>query len=156
MTEPGASQLEQELYVWKKLKQAGFEGDGPGLEPGPAPGDDPEPEPLTEGERCMALADRYERNPAARRACIEAHGTTCAICGFDFAKAYGPQFAGIIQVHHITPLHKIGQSHVVDPVRALIPVCPNCHVALHSKPGGGTYTPDELRNIMGQGRGCRQ
>lgn len=104
---------------------------------------------LVEGALKAVAADRYERSRAARQACIQAHGATCAICGFDFAKAYGPQFAGIIQVHHIVPLHETGKAHEVDPIRDLIPVCPNCHVALHAKPGG-TYTPDELRALMGK------
>ena len=52
-----------------------------------------------------------------------------------------------IRDSHIVPLHERAGEHVVDPVRDLIPVCPNCHVALHSKPGG-TYLPDELRELM--------
>lgn len=104
-------------------------------------------QPLTEGARCSITIDRYERSRSARQACLQANGTTCAICGFDFAKAYGPGFAGIIQVHHVTPLCEIGREYQVDPVHDLIPVCPNCHVALHSKPGG-TYTPDELRTLL--------
>ncbi len=104
-------------------------------------------QPLTEGARCSITIDRYERSRSARRACLQANGTTCAICGFDFAEAYGPEFAGIIQVHHIVPLSEINREYQVDPVHDLIPVCPNCHVALHSKPGG-TYTPDELKALM--------
>ncbi|WP_187367778.1 MULTISPECIES: HNH endonuclease [Enorma] len=102
---------------------------------------------LREGSSCEVTLDRYERSEVARKACIAAHGATCAICGFDFSHTYGAAFAGIIQVHHIVPLHVIGEEHEVDPVRDLIPVCPNCHVALHSKPGG-TYLPDELRALM--------
>ena len=101
---------------------------------------------LAEGALCTVVTDRFERSRAARQRCIDAHGATCAICGFDFAAAYGPEFAGIIQVHHIVPLHELGEAHEVDPVRDLIPVCPNCHVALHSKPGG-TYTPAELKGL---------
>lgn len=104
-------------------------------------------EEFAEGALKTAYGDRYERSRVARRACINAHGTACAICGFDFAKVYGPEFAGIIQVHHIVPLHEIAKSHKVDPAHDLIPVCPNCHVALHAKPGG-VYTPAELREIM--------
>lgn len=107
----------------------------------------PTQEELTEGALTEVTLDRYERSKTARKACLAAHGTTCAICGFDFAKTYGPDFAGIIQVHHIVPLHERARKHVVDPVRDLIPVCPNCHVALHSRPGG-TYLPDELRELM--------
>lgn len=102
---------------------------------------------LTEGAMTEVTLDRHERSKTAREACLAAHGTTCVICGFDFAKMYGPDFAGIIQVHHIVPLRERAGEHVVDPVRDLIPVCPNCHVALHSKPGG-TYLPDELRELM--------
>ena len=109
---------------------------------------DEDPDQLfTEGAQCSIVADRYERSRSALQACLQANGTVCAICGFDFAKAYGAEFAGIIQVHHITPISEIGHEHQVDPVHDLIPVCPNCHVALHSKPGG-TYTPDELRALL--------
>ena len=109
---------------------------------------DEDPDQLfTEGAQCNIVADRCERSRSARQSCLQANGTACAICGFDFAKAYGPKFAGIIQVHHITPISEIGHEHQVDPVHDLIPVCPNCHVALHSKPGG-TYTPDELRALL--------
>lgn len=109
---------------------------------------DEDPDQLfTEGAQCNIVADRYERSRSARQACLQANGTVCAICGFDFAKAYGAEFAGIIQVHHITPISEIGHEYQVDPVHDLIPVCPNCHVALHSKPGG-TYTPDELRALL--------
>lgn len=145
-----SKQLEQEAYVLKKLAQAGF-----GEKPEKSEESADAAELLTEGATISVRADRYERSRAARRACIEAHGATCAICGFDFAKTYGPQFTGIIQVHHVVPLHQTATEHVVDPVRDLIPVCPNCHVALHAKPGGGTYTPDELRVLMGLAKGSR-
>lgn len=168
-----SKQIEQEAYVWKKLGQAGFGMDSnrPEAPLGPEAPEDSrgsesvetasdeaeaaDAEPLTEGAMTSVRADRYERSRAARQACIKAHSATCAICGFDFAKAYGPQFAGIIQVHHVVPLHQTAAKHVVDPVRDLIPVCPNCHVALHAKPGGGTYTPDELRLLMGLVKGSR-
>ena len=50
-------------------------------------------------------------------------------------------------MHHIIPLSEINREYQVDPAKDIIPVCPNCHVALHSKPGG-TYTPDELKALM--------
>ena len=146
-------------FFRQKLRDAGFCGDAiegaqekAAANATIAPESPPEQQAtdsLIEGALKAVAGDRYERSRAARQACIQAHGATCAICGFDFAKAYGPQFAGIIQVHHIVPLHETGESHEVDPVRDLIPVCPNCHVALHAKPGG-TYTPDELRALMGK------
>jgi 5-methylcytosine-specific restriction protein A len=52
-----------------------------------------------------------------------------------FEKTYGPEFKDIIEVHHIVPLNQIGEAYAVDPINDLIPVCPNCHTALHSKHG---------------------
>lgn len=104
---------------------------------------------LHEGEEEHINFLKYERNPKARAACLAAHGAVCAVCGMDFEKNYGPQFAGIIEVHHIVPLSKIGKDYVVDPVKDLVPVCPNCHTALHSKKGG-VYTIEELKKMRGE------
>lgn len=104
-------------------------------------------EVFLEGSLMTIISDRWERNKAARRACLAAHGTACAVCGFDFGRAYGSAFAGKIEVHHKVPLSEIRAGHVVDPVNDLVPLCPNCHMAIHSKPGGGTYTVDELRRM---------
>ena len=99
---------------------------------------------LLEGAEQEIISNRYERSRAARRRCIAAWGTACQVCGFDFGAVYGPEFAGKIEVHHIVPVSEIGDTYVVDPVRDLRPVCPNCHTALHSKKGG-VYTPEELK-----------
>lgn len=107
----------------------------------------PDEDPIFEGSLHEVAADRFERSRAARNACIAAHGTTCSICGFDFGTTYGEQAKGMIHVHHITPLHEIGAQHEVDPIEDLIPVCANCHMVLHSKPGG-TYTPNEVREML--------
>ena len=105
---------------------------------------------LHEGTEEYTTSLKYERNPKARAACLAAHGTVCAVCGIDFSKAYGPEFAGTIEVHHIVPISQIGKDYVVDPVKDLVPVCPNCLTALHSKKGG-VYTVEELK-AMREGR----
>lgn len=102
-----------------------------------------------EGSLQRIAVNTYERNPAARRRCIEIHGTKCAICGFDFAKFYGEDFEGLIHVHHLKPLYTVGEEYVVNPETDLLPVCPNCHLALHSK-ANGVYTPEELRELIGK------
>ncbi len=110
-------------------------------------------ERIVEGARKAVTSNQYERNPKARAACIAAYGTACSVCGIDLGKAYGPELAGRIEVHHIVPLSEIGKEYVVDPVRDLRPVCPNCHMALHSKKDG-VYTIEELKAIRsGDGRG---
>lgn len=75
----------------------------------------------------------YERNTVARNKCIEHHGAICNVCQFDFKAVYGDIGNGFIHVHHIVPLHTIKESYIVDPVKDLIPVCPNCHAMLHRK-----------------------
>ena len=92
-------------------------------------------------------ASVLKTTPAARKKCIEVHGTACNICGFDFGTVYGLEFVGKIHVHHKLPLHEIKEDYVVDPVEDLIPVCPNCHMILHSKPGG-FYTVDEVKTMV--------
>ena len=101
-----------------------------------------------EGAEIAILTDRFERSRAARRRCIAAHGTACAVCGVDFGHLYGPQFAGKIEVHHRKPLNEIRLDYVVDPVADLVPVCPNCHMVIHSKPGGGAYSVEEVRDML--------
>ncbi len=87
--------------------------------------------PLNEGAVCQVLVNAYERNPVARKKCIEYYGTSCYVCDFNFYKIFGELGEGFIHIHHLHPLSKIGQEYEVDPVRDLRPVCPNCHAMIH-------------------------
>jgi len=51
--------------------------------------------------------------------------------GIDFHKQYGDLGTGYIHVHHELELSEIGEDYVVDPIKDLKPVCPNCHAMLH-------------------------
>lgn len=84
-----------------------------------------------EGTVRQVIVNAYERNPAARQACVEHHGTSCAVCGFNFGAKYGKIGAGFIHVHHLKPLASIKEGYDVDPINDLVPVCPNCHAMLH-------------------------
>ncbi len=90
-----------------------------------------EEEELFEGTERRVMATIYERNPAARRRCIEHHGAICKVCGFDFYGVYGKVAEGFIHVHHIKPISEIARKYSVDPIRDLVPVCPNCHAVIH-------------------------
>lgn len=103
--------------------------------------------PLVEGAVCRVTVNAYERNPQARRQCIEANGTSCAICGFNFGEVYGEVAEGYIHVHHIRPLSEIGGPYTVDPVEDLQPVCPNCHAVLHRRIPA--FRMDEVRALLG-------
>ena len=86
---------------------------------------------LFEGAMRRVSSNGYERNSDARRQCIETHGVSCMVCGFNFQSAYGAAAAGLIHVHHVTPLSSIAQSHEVNPTADLVPLCPNCHLVVH-------------------------
>ncbi|WP_438319048.1 HNH endonuclease [Sporosarcina sp. FA9] len=75
----------------------------------------------------------YERNPVARRKCIEHYGCSCIICKFNFESTYGNLGKDFIHVRHLQELHTIGEEYEVDPIADLRPVCPNCHYMLHKK-----------------------
>lgn len=100
---------------------------------------------LYEGDANEIKSRKYERNPVARRICIDKYGCRCAICGFDFEKEYGEIGKGFIEVHHIIPVSAIGQQYVINPENDLIPLCSNCHSMIHRK--NPPYLPKELVNL---------
>jgi hypothetical protein len=97
-----------------------------------SPREPPESTPaLFEGTVYQIELTAFERNPEARRRCIEHYGTRCVACAFDFGATYGAVANGIIHVHHLVPLSEIGEAYVVDPIADLNPLCPNCHTVAH-------------------------
>jgi len=100
-----------------------------------------------EGKKKTVRVNVYERNPAARRACINHHGVACCVCGFDFGKVYGSKFNGKIHVHHLKMVSESDKEYVIDPINDLRPVCPNCHMVLHSKKDI-CYTVEEVIDIL--------
>ena len=86
-----------------------------------------------EGGKTTILVNKYERNRIAREKCIEYHGVTCVVCGFNFEKVYGDIGKDFIEVHHLIKVSDKKQVYEVSPVKDLRPVCPNCHAMLHKK-----------------------
>jgi len=113
-------------------------GEGPSL-----PGELPSQQLYPEGAVRRVLVNAYERNPSARRRCIEYYGATCSICEFNFKSVYGDAAEGFIHVHHLKPLAEIGGSYRVDPIKDLRPLCPNCHAVIHLRTPA--YTIEEVR-----------
>ncbi len=100
-----------------------------------------------EGNRVSVLVNKYERSRTNRDACIREYGAWCRVCDFDFAKAYGEIGEGYIHVHHLTPLAALdGKARKIDPIKDMLPVCPNCHEMLHQC--DPPYTIDQLREII--------
>lgn len=88
---------------------------------------------LNEGAKITVSVNKFERNPKAREACLRHFGYNCQICDFNFEETYGEVGKDSIHVHHLIPLSEIGTSYQVNPIKDLIPVCPNCHLILHKK-----------------------
>ncbi len=104
-------------------------------------------EDIFEGEVLQSVVRRRERNPRNRLLCIRIHGERCAACGMEPRARYG--IAGsVIEVHHQQPLSTLGEPRVYDPKKDLVPLCPTCHRAAHTR-RPLPYSPNELRDLIG-------
>jgi hypothetical protein len=102
---------------------------------------------VVEGAKRQITVNAYERDPTAKLRCIKKWGCICVACGFDFQAVYGELGKGFIHVHHLRPIHTIGEAYVLDPEVDLRPVCPNCHSMLHKKQK--VLSIEELASILG-------
>lgn len=98
-----------------------------------------------EGRLLFRKHRRYERDRklvARKRADVlkKTGRLACEVCDFDSSEEYGEGVV-VIDVHHVLPLHKIGESKTRLTDLAL--VCPTCHRVIHAhKP---FITPAELK-----------
>lgn len=86
-----------------------------------------------EGAVSQVIVNRYERDPNARKKCLEHYGYNCFACGLNMGKVYGSIAEKFIHVHHEKPLSEIGETYKLDPIADLKPLCPNCHAIIHLK-----------------------
>ena len=93
---------------------------------------------------------KYERNRINRSICLAHKGYSCAVCGFNFLQQYGIIGKEFIEVHHTTPVSKMGDDYVLDIDRDLVPVCSNCHSMIHRK--DPPITIEELKAKIINGR----
>ena len=108
---------------------------------------------LYEGTIMQVCINKYERNHEARERCLAIKGYKCSVCGMNFEKVYGEIGHGFIHVHHIVPLSTIGKNYIIDPIKDLVPVCPNCHSMLHKGCNGVMLSVDELKKRMKETNG---
>jgi len=102
-----------------------------------------------EGTLSRVVLNKYERNQKHRKSCIAHYGTTCTVCDMDFKEVYGSEAEGLIHVHHLVPVSKIGEigeDYEFDPIRDLRPLCPNCHAVAHRKEP--PFTIEELVSLI--------
>lgn len=101
---------------------------------------------LMEGEVKLSVIRRRERNPRNRLLCLRVHGHQCKVCGVKPSELYGDA-GDIIEVHHLQPLSSSDGVRTYNPATDLIPVCPNCHRAAHTR-RPAPWSPDELREKL--------
>jgi 5-methylcytosine-specific restriction protein A len=90
-----------------------------------------EAEKIVVGASKIISVNSFERDPVARTKCLAHHGYKCAVCSFDFEEFYGSIGQNYIHVHHTFPFSEVREKYLLDPIRDLIPVCPNCHAMIH-------------------------
>lgn len=101
-----------------------------------------------EGGKSTKYVTSFERNPAARKDCLDYHGAVCKVCEFDFFAEYGLLGKGFMHVHHLRPVSlNEGEVMEIDPTEDLVPVCPNCHAMLHRRKP--PFTVEELKRLRG-------
>lgn len=97
-----------------------------------------------EGIPDEALVTRYERSRVNRAVCLAFHGYSCKACGLNMQDQYGEIARQFIHVHHLNPV--ASGPTTPDPVRDMVPLCPNCHAIAHRR--NPPFTVGEIRNMI--------
>lgn len=84
-----------------------------------------------EGDQNSILVNKYERSRYNRALCLRYYGFSCRGCGIHMEAKYGPIGQNVIHVHHVIPLSLMEGSYRLNPIKDLIPLCPNCHNVVH-------------------------
>ncbi|MGY2803932.1 HNH endonuclease [Bradyrhizobium sp. USDA 4506] len=99
-----------------------------------------------EGARTQVEVNRYERDRRNRAAALAIHGYACVVCSSDLGDRYGPAAVGLIEVHHLTPVSKLGPDYCINPATDLVPLCPNCHRVAHRR--DPPFMVEELKAML--------
>lgn len=106
-----------------------------------------------EGAQRTITINAFERSRAARAACLAHYGRRCCVCDFEGIDVYGAIGDGVIHVHHVIPVADMKREYVLDAIRDLRPVCPNCHAVIHSTRPALTIA--QLRSALGREEGAK-
>lgn len=99
-----------------------------------------------EGRVTVGTITRRERSPRNRLLCLSMHGHRCVACDLVPSTVYG-EAGSIIEVHHLEPVSLLGEPRPYDPRTDLVPLCPNCHRAVHTR-RPVPYTLEELKGMI--------
>jgi 5-methylcytosine-specific restriction protein A len=98
-------------------------------------------------ERLHLVRERNQRLVKRKKELtIERTGVLqCEACGFCFEAKYGERAKGIIEVHHIRPLHTLTPDTITS-LDDLCLLCANCHRVIHTQ--NPWMTLDQLKSII--------
>ena len=99
-----------------------------------------------EGGESEVTCKKYERSRFNRQLCLSYYGFRCRACNKLMEEIYGKAGTSVIHVHHLTPVSLMGGPRTLNPIRDLVPLCPNCHNVAHRK--HPPYSLDELREFL--------
>jgi 5-methylcytosine-specific restriction enzyme A len=99
-----------------------------------------------EGNKTKILVNKYERNRLNRKCCLDHYGYNCMVCNMNFMEKYNEIGKNYIHVHHTILVSEIGEDYIINPIKDLVPVCPNCHAMLHKR--NPPYSIKELKDII--------
>jgi len=102
-----------------------------------------------EGDVIQTSIYRRERSSRNRLLCLAIHGHRCVVCGLEPTVQYADA-GDIIEVHHLEPVSMLSTPRPYDPRIDLVPLCPNCHRAAHTR-RPVPYTIEELRERISGG-----
>ena len=85
------------------------------------------------GERVL-ISVRRERDSTLRKNALAIHGYDCMACGFNYEDYYGEIDKDFIEVHHVVPLARVGETET-NPETDLVVLCANCHRMVHRRKG---------------------
>lgn len=103
-------------------------------------------ESMMEGAVSLVTVKRRERSRKNRALALLIHGEQCIACGLNPSDKYVGS-NNIIEVHHLQPLSQNSEPRPYNPASDLVPLCPNCHRAIHSF-GVIPVTLDELKSKL--------
>ena len=99
-----------------------------------------------EGNLTKVVIKRRERSPKNRLLCFAIHGNQCSVCGINPLVRYKVN-RNTLEAHHLEPLALITNPKKFDPRKDLVPLCPNCHRAVHTRTPR-PYEPSELKKML--------
>ncbi|UPJ54968.1 hypothetical protein [Bradyrhizobium sp. 192] len=101
---------------------------------------------FSEGAQVQFEGNRYERDRRNRAAALAIHGYACLACSSELGDRYGSAAVGLIEIHHLTPVSKLGSDYCINPATDLAPLCPNCHRVAHRREP--PFTIEELKSML--------